>query len=354
MELNFFTCICTYKRPHLLTLLLEDLGSQSVHSERVVIVDGDPSSGEVKQVISSVKNFHYIYLPSNHANISYQRYLGWRVAKDFYADVLLYLDDDMRIYQEDAVENLLYPFNEENETLVGTTSSIVYPNDSDLHKQNSDRSFRRSLHKIINSLSWKDSIVPGSINSTGVRILPNEFTEEGHGRVKWAYGGVMAYKMRMLGQDSFLADSFALHHIGCGLGEDTLISHIASFKGEILLIKGAQFVHPNADDTKAYPKKAFRFGYATAYSRRLINDHFHENAHKKDRKYLVRSYLSNNIINSINFSLSRNSYTFMYALGYKIGSLRGLIQQPSAKNLTPGINWWKDANDALSRVEVIL
>jgi len=346
--INLEICICTYKRPQLLHQLLIDLLNQTIIPDIVSIIDGDPFSGEVENLIDSMKGFNFIYVPSNHANISFQRYLGWKVAKRSNAEVLLYLDDDMRIYQEEAIDTLLRPFLEVDETIVGSTAPIIFPTKT---VDNSRRkSFANRFLSKLKLFSWNDQNTPGSLSATGVRILPVEFTPEGYGRVKWAYGGVMAFKMNKLGEDSFLEDSFAIHHIGCGLGEDSLISHIASKKGDIYLVPSAEFVHPNADDSKAYSREAYKFGYATAYSRRLINDHHQGGSILTNRFSLLRSYFSNNFINLLSFITTMDSKTLKYSLGYLLGSLRGLFQKPVASKLTPEIDWWGDAEVALSKM----
>jgi glycosyltransferase involved in cell wall biosynthesis len=348
MSSNVFVCICTYKRPSLLQKLIEDLLSQTDRFNRIIIVDGDPSSEQVISVLRDYENLSFVYVPSNHANISFQRYLGWKVAKRLNAEILLYLDDDMRIYQKEALEILLRPLNVEDETIIGSTAPIIFP--TNIVDESKRRGLINRFLSKLKSFSWNNKNTPGSLTATGVRILPADFSPEGYGRVKWAYGGVMAFKMNKLGEDSFLEDSFALHHIGCGLGEDTLISHIASKKGDILLIRSAEFLHPNADESKAHSREAYKFGYATAYSRRIINDHQHSDSTFKKRLFLFGSYLSNNILNILLILLTMDAVKIKYETGYFFGSFRGLFKRPTASYLTPEINWWKDAETAISRM----
>lgn len=346
MSSNVFVCICTYKRPSLLQKLIEDLLSQTARFNKIIIVDGDPSSEQVIGVLREYDKLSFVYIPSNHANVSFQRYLGWKLAKRSNAEILLYLDDDMRITQRDAVELLLRPLTDEDEKIVGTTAPIIFP--TKIVDDSSRKSLSNRFLSKLKLFSWSGQNTPGSLTATGVRIPPVDFSPEGYGRVKWAYGGVMAFKMSMLGQDSFLEDSFALHHIGCGLGEDTLISHIASKKGDIYLVPSAEFVHPNADDSKAYSREAYKFGYATAYSRRLINDHHQGGSILTNRLSLLRSYFSNNLINLFSFITTLDSKALKYATGYFLGSMRGLFQKPTADRLTPKIDWWGDAERAVS------
>lgn len=346
MSSNVFVCICTYKRPSFLQKLIEDLLSQTARFNKIIIVDGDPSSEQVIGVLREYDKLSFVYIPSNHANVSFQRYLGWKIAKKSAADILLYIDDDMRIFQKEALEILLHPLNLEDETIVGSTAPIIFPTKID--DDNKRGSLANRFLTNLQSILWNYKRIPGSLTAIGVRIPPVDFSPEGYGRVKWAYGGVMAFKMSKLGQDSFLEDSFALHHIGCGLGEDTLISNIASKKGDILLVPSAQFLHPNADESKAYSREPYKFGYATAYSRRLINDYHQRGSIITNRLSLIRSYFFNNTINFLSFVLTINSKALKYATGYFLGSMRALFQKPTANRLTPKIDWWGDAERAVS------
>src|SRR5262249_10694778 len=125
-------CIPTYRRGNLLKLLLEDLARQSSCPETLVIVDGDPESKEVAQMLDGVVTQTVLrvrYVASSHGNLPYQRYLGWRVAQEEKAEILLYLDDDLRLEQADAVAELEAPLAASEDRVVGSTARIVYPED---------------------------------------------------------------------------------------------------------------------------------------------------------------------------------------------------------------------------------
>lgn len=349
----FCVCICTYKRPQLLTQLLSDLRGQSVLPDQVIVVDGDPDSGDVKAVLEQDRAFSFVYVPSNHPNISYHRYLAWKTAAQIRARIIIYVDDDIRIPQRDTLFLLLGPLANENDALVGSTAPIMFPALPTATARNDVRFSVIGIRTLMRSFSWRRTSLPGSLTPTGGRMEPAEYTAEGYGRVKWAHGGIMAFKMSLLSEDCFLDDSFALHHIGYGMGDDTLLSHIASFRGDICLVPSARVTHPNTDASKAYPAKAFRLGYATAYSRRLINDHYRESPLLVDRLALIRSYVSINIVNAIEFMISFRLYPFLYAIGYLLGSVRGIVRKPVARDLTPNIDWRQDATEALSRAALI-
>ena len=125
---SFIVCIPTFKRPQLLGRLIDDLREQFARAALVVVVDGDPGSGEVESVLKQKKRqagCEFLYIRSNHANLSYQRYLAWVYTKEDPAEILLYLDDDLHIQNPEAIENLLKPFEWQESNIVGTTGHII-------------------------------------------------------------------------------------------------------------------------------------------------------------------------------------------------------------------------------------
>ncbi len=358
---NFSLCICTYKRPQLLARLLGDIYQQTRQPERIIVVDGDPDSDAVNRLLNDItipKNCQVIYLPSNHANLSYQRYLGWRVARELEAPTLLYLDDDLRIYQKDALAKILAPFAWPDKQVAGVTAHIHMGDPAQLFQSEvlQDRCLSKSIKKplLVRWLGSARGLKPGELSPSGHRKAP-EYYGQDYEEVFWLRGGVMAFSLTALTADCFSEDLFALDEIRCGLGEDTFLSRKVICRGKLLLANCAVVEHPNADLPKSYPYQAYKFGYASAYSRRLLNDHYRgfEPPRLADRIALVKSYLGTALLNWYRAVTGPRKYRFAYAWGYTLGACRGLIQKPTARNLTPHINWWQDAEAALQQVKVI-
>ena len=356
---NLSICICTFKRVDLLDLLLTDISQQTIWPHSIIVVDGDPGSNDVfGLLIKKYKNVNIkiIYLPSNFGNLAYQRYLGWRVADREKSDLLLYFDDDLRISNEYALEKLLEPMYKDNNVLGVTAITDIglmgeLSNQPIFNRENNNKNILNILTKNFGSGA---TIPPGGLAPSGHRIAP-ERKSEGFVEVKWLQGRVMLYRMNAISQNSFSDDLFALDHIRCDLGEDTFLSRRVGYKGKMLLGYGLGIEHPNADLPKCYPVEAYHFAYASAYSRRFLNDHYRvfEPPKLSDRIALVKSYLGNSIINWGRAVTSLKKYEFSYAPGYTKGALRGIFQKPTAKNLTPHINWWQDAEEAL-RNQIII
>ena len=350
-------CIPTYKRPHLLARLLDDVFRQTVMPSLVVVVDGDPASGQVLAILRGrqwPRQCKVVYVPSNHANLAYQRYLGWRVAGDYDLPALLYLDDDLRVEQRDAIQRVLAPLFWPKNHAVGVTADVLVENNGSW----------LSAHPVINAggsvaseagtrlvrlFGSSRNVAPGGLCPSGHRRAP----ERGHSAyqpVQWLRGGVMAYRMEALTKDCFSEDLFALTHTSCGLGEDTLLSHRVGAKGPLLFAFCAQFLHPSDDPPKAYPIQAFRFGYAASYSRRLLNDNFRwpEKPRLSDRVALVKSLVGSALLLWWHAVTSLRAYRFAQAWGYTCGAAAAFVWPPTARRLTPHINWQLEAEAALT------
>ena len=355
MNPNWVICICTYRRAHLLTLLLDDLGLQTIQPDAWIIVDGDPSGGETRRMLAGRtwrQPCHY--LPSNHANLAYQRYLAWRAASGMGAGALLYLDDDLRVHSPAALAGLLKPLQDYDDVAgVGADTSRNTP--GKLTSQPvllMNRATPRLFQCVVGRLGSGRAVSPGGLTPSGQRRFP-AVSASGCSEVQWLQGRVMLYRMSAFTQDCFSEDLFALDHIRCDLGEDTFLSRQVGSHGRLLLGFGLGFEHPNADLPACYPIEARRFGYASAYSRRFLNDHYRVSAPPllADRLALLKSYMGNTFINLWRAAAGGQAYQRAYALGYAQGALRGIFQKPTARRLTPRINWWADAEAALSKLE---
>ncbi|MBE0542928.1 MAG: glycosyltransferase family 2 protein [Verrucomicrobia bacterium] len=346
--------IPTFRRSRLLAELLRDLAKQSVQPDYFVVMDGDPRSGEVLHLLRE-SNVSVCYVPSNHANLAYQRYLGWRVAADAGAQILVYLDDDLRIHDPRSLELLIAPMLSSSSTVVGCTGEIRF---GDLGNIGEGQQSVRDRHdfsqkpgsRVVKLFGSSRGLQPGALTASGHRC-PVERTADTQAVVQWLRGGVMAYRMSALGEDCFTKALFALSEIGCGHGEDTLLSRRVASRGRLLMVFNAVFQHPNADAPKAYATKAYRMAWGSAYSRRLLNDNYRwpDSPRTPDRLALWKSYVGNTLLNVFRAVRSPKAHRFAYAWGYLCGALKGVFLPPTHQRLTPHIDWQKDAEAALSQ-----
>jgi glycosyltransferase involved in cell wall biosynthesis len=347
-------CICTYKRHELLNDLLRHILEQTIVPQSLIIVDGDPQSGQVLSALQSMDKPHsncVVFVPSNHPNLSYQRYLGYLAAKELGSSLLLYLDDDLYLSKGSEIEDLLAIFLSAPD-YVGATCQILM---GDPRKSFIDQpSLLEHLEKkkrisfLIDWFGDAKNTFPGSITPSGNRILPLD-SDQPFSQVEWLRGGVMLFRMEAL-NDSFSADLFALDHIRCGKGEDIFLARRVLRYGKLMYVNTVTVEHPNFDLPKTYPISAYRLAYATAYSRRFLNDHYRieQTPTMMDRLALFKTYVGNLFIYFIQAFFHPKAHRFWYAFGYMVGALSGLFQKPTAKKLTPDINWWADARQALA------
>lgn len=356
MRADLDICIPTFKRPELLALLLQDLALQSVLPKNIIVIDGDPESGAAKNKLRILKDtlpFSVRYVASNHANLAYQRYLGYLASGSRF---LLFLDDDLRVYQVDALKKMIDAFAM-NETVVAATANIRFPESTKTATGSwgdrvNAKSRRRSA--LVDRLGASANARPGQLTPTGNRIFPID-DGSGYSSIEWLSGGVMAFKRSVLDRDFFSDDLFALTKAGCGLGEDTYLGRMAITRGDVIFVHGATFDHPNADEPKAYPIQAYRMGFATSYSRWFINN-IYRGKNKPtlaDRLALFKGLVGGIVFSILSALKSPAKHRFSYALGYATGALKGIYASPSARRLSPGIDWRRDADVAILTLESI-
>jgi GT2 family glycosyltransferase len=354
-------CVPTYKRPLLLKLLIEDLMRQTVHPTSLIIVDGDQASGEVKAMLEALsypEGWRVLYVPSNHGNLSYQRYLGWRVAALNGHDMLLYFDDDLRIPQPDAVSRIIAPLHERDSQVVGVTAGIIMgeeTNRSDTRVLRERGKKKTGMERwLVNQFGSARHVAPAGLTAMGDRRPPLPSTDD-YVQTEWLAGGVMAYRMDAMSQATFSDDLFALDHIRCGLGEDTFLSRRVAAGRKLCLAQCVTVEHPCADTPKSYPYQARRLAFAVAYSRRFQHDHYrvYDAPTRQDRLALYRSYLGNIMLNWTRAITSLRRDRLAYAWGFTTGALKGILVKPTARNLTPNIDWWSDADAAVARCQTI-
>ncbi len=289
-----------------------------------------------------------IYVPSNHANLAYQRYLGWRAAAG--CEWLLYLDDDLRLHNESALEKVLAPLGWEGGKVVAVTAQLQAPE----HGLGRDGKPSGLTAWLVERCGSGSCVPPGGLSASGHRRVP-VYRRQDYEKVEWLRGGVMALSMKALAQECFSDSLFALTRARCGLGEDTFLGRRLCSKGEIMLAFDAGIEHPNQDSPKAYPSDPYGFARALAYSRRFLNDYYRgfDPPRLQDRMGLLTSYAGNLTLACLRACTSFRREDWRFAWGYSTGVMLGLTRKPTAQRLTPHIDWWGDAERALKMAVVL-
>lgn len=319
----------TFRRARLLARLLEDVSRQTRPPDRIVVVDGEGGAHAVRDVCAAARagSRTVELVRSTHANLPFQRYLGWLASRGG-TGVLLYLDDDLRLPDPTAFERLVRPLEDRASGVAATTAPIRYP----------DLATDRAPGNVVVRL--RTGRKPGGVTPGGHRIPAAG--RAAYAPVDWLRGGVMALRASVLTPDCFPADLFALAERGWGLGEDLLLAARIRRRGRILLARQAVIEHPNADATRSFRTATLQHSFAAAYSRRLLNDFYRgdEPPRAADRLRLAGSYAA-----QVARAGLEGRPTAL--AGFAAGALRGWFDPPRARRLTPGVDWQDEARRAL-------
>jgi len=350
-------CIPTYRRARQLEKLIGDLALQTILPDTLVVVDGDPASGEVPHLLRSLKLFPHtnlIWAPSSHASLPYQRYLGWRLCA--LSRYLLYLDDDLRIPQRDFVDRITCPFGWDDICVAGVTCSIRFGDPNRLGSgsfQSAMIELTRRGPKRWHRLCNLGRIAAGDVSPSGHRRMPVR-SGAGYEPVEWLSGGVMAFRTSALSEGCFPESAFALFKARLGTGEDLVLARHVREKGALLFGYCAEVEHPYETPTNFGPQDFFRLGLTFAYGERYVNDHHRGSTGPSiaDRMALARSLLGTLALNWFRF-LRRPALhhtagrRLKYAWGFTVGTVRALTGLPSSAVLFPGVDWKRDAELAV-------
>jgi hypothetical protein len=297
------------------------------------------------------------YVASNHGNQTYQRFLGWEISKSIDAKKILYLDDDLRIEQPDAIQNITAPLEWKDKKIVAVTGTL----DMGIPKSNDDS---LTLTELREGLSDSSNMVsrfgtsrkyqPGDVTPAGNRI-PVIYSGNPYESVKWLRGGAIAIKVNDLSKEILADDIFAMNHLRYGLCEDLIISRRLISSGKIMLAFNAVFKHPSEDPPKAYSSNAYQLAFAIAYSRKWFNDNYRGFNPPKftDRLALLKNYTAVLLLNTWRTLISFNKQRALFTYGFLRGVIYSFIKKPVSDSLTPEINWWADSEEALSKRVVV-
>lgn len=357
-EVRFAAAVCTYKRPRLLEKLLDDLALQETVPDVLIVVDGAPEDPEISRLLedwAKRTQKQAVYQPSQHANLAYQRYLAWLNAARMSVEYLLYFDDDLRLRNSAIVRDMLGIMKTKT-CAAGLTVSLKFTDSGKLsgHDVLSDQ--KKTKTPWTNSVFLKlfqssRTASPGGLSAAGHRLPLRQIPGQMIYETQWLRGGVMFYRMSVLNESCYSDDLFALTARGCGLGEDTYLSRRAGRAGKLLLLESEGIEHPGEALPCAYPIRPFRFGFASAYSRRFLNDHYRGDRRPSfcDRLNLLKSYAGGALVFLTRLFAAPSLARLQGFLGYGAGAVLGLIVPPRSWLLAPRADWRGDAQRDLTR-----
>jgi len=343
-------CIPTYRRAPQLVRLIGDLARQTVAPDLLVIVDGDPDSGEVFAALQSLNippATETVYVPSNHASLPYQRYLGWRACVG--SGWLVYLDDDLRLPQRDFIEKMIEPLEWHGRRIAGVTCTIEFgdPGGAD-DIQSSTLELTKTGPRLWHRFWNRGSIAPGGLSPSGHRRMPAD-RGAGYETVEWLSGAAMAFRTDDLSASCFPTAGFALFKARLATGEDLVLARHARRKGELAFAFCASVNHPYETPSNFGSEDFYRLGLIHSYGERYVNDSYRgpDEPRISDRFALARSLAGSVALHWFRFARRPQARRWRFACGFTIGAFRALFAFPNQSELTPGVDWEAAAQQAL-------
>ena len=324
--------IPTYRRPRLLARILVQLQRQTQHPERLVVIDGEGGRGDAEAVLERSRwavRTRTVFVPSTHANLPFQRWLGRRSSAD--SDDLIFFDDDLLLPDIETVAKLTAALAQAE----AATCAVNLP------LRDAPRTHLGPL-----PLALLRRAAPGSLTPGGARRQP---AADGSPlpAIEWLRGPVMAVRCSALPPERFPYDLFALASIGSGMGEELALARC--LQGRIVFVRNLTVEHPDTEPSQVLASQAERKGFAIAYSRRLLNDLCRNGQPSwSDRAGLAWTWCGGMAAAAADGLSKRRPEPWRFAKGYLRGALGGALCPPTHARLTPGMNWEEDARRSLA------
>ncbi|MDC0599167.1 glycosyltransferase family 2 protein [Candidatus Pseudothioglobus singularis] len=337
--MKFDVIIATCNRKQSLMILVNQLLSCSKLPENIIIVDSSETFNHNIVNINLVK-----YIQSNHQNQPYQRYVGFLASK---SEILIYLDDDMRILDNECFNKILSFY--QNKNIVGVQPNFRYVHnffDNKMPKSKTRQLAKKNLFlKFLKFLSGSPNINNGKFWLAGIRGNKPKNGEI----IQWFSGPIFSAKKNFLYLD-FNFSILDFYEISLGKAEDAILGFTLSRQGDLLYLSEELFAHDDQDDSiysLDFASHAFRVAHSRLYLSfeyaRLINfskilAFLHFNL------YIFGRIGSMALNQFIDYKPSRK----LFIKGYLKGYYKALKDFNKLLNYDNGVNWKKEAIDEIS------
>lgn len=261
-------CIATHERPQLVRRVLHCLAAQTRQPDEVVICDsssGEQTAMAVEDCRRSFNASSIRYVRSGRAALPWQR---WQAFKQTSADVILFLDDDIRLMPS-ALATLVRVYSRESTRVAGVGIMIGFENGWE---------WRRSASSLRERLLGTSGNAPGTITPGGISVSPAGLTPREVHRVAWLCGGAMSFCRESLERAGELSGLHKLYELRIGSAEDCVLSVAVSQAncGQLLMITDSLAFHPelqhairNADSHDGW-RKGLRETLGRAHTMRWL------------------------------------------------------------------------------------
>lgn len=261
MQNKFDVIITTYNREESLKILVENILEQILLPENIIIVDSSPKENSNIQKLDRVK-----YIRSSHGNQPYQRYLGTKISK---SEILIFMDDDMRILENTAFEKIINRYKDKK--IIGVQPNFT--NANEFLQEKLPKSKIKIKSKYIFSLikTFTGWYIPedGKLSYCGIRgKKPNNSAS-----VEYFNGGIFSVYKNKIFTKKFNHYLFTMFEEKIGMGEDTILGYESSKSGKISYLKKSMFLHDDQKDS-TYSLDMYSYGKRVAYSRLYLSNEY--------------------------------------------------------------------------------
>lgn len=257
MQNKFDVIITTYNRENSLKILVGNILKQTVLPENIIIVDSSPIENIEIECVEKV-----LYIKSSHGNQPYQRYLGLRASQE---EILIFMDDDMRILDKDAFKIIISKYSE---NIIGVQPNFTNANEflqESVPKSKINIGSER-LFKFIKTCTGYYTPPAGKLSYCGIRGKKPKDSAY----VEYFNGGIFSIKKEFIFTEKFNFYLFTMFENKLGMGEDTILGFEASRYGKIMYIDNSMFLHDDQKDS-TYSVDISSYGKRVAYSRLYLS-----------------------------------------------------------------------------------
>jgi len=339
MHNRFDVVITTYNRAESLSILVLQILELELVPQNIIIIDSSPIENKEIQEIDKV-----IYLKSSHGNQPYQRYLGTKISKE---DILIFMDDDMRILDKNVFNIILNQYDTKD--IIGVQPNFTNANEflRDNLPKSKMKIKSKKVFNFIKLLTGYPSPKQGKISYCGIRGPKQKDAL----KVECFNGGVFSVRKEFIFTDKFNFQLFSIFETRLGMGEDTIIGFEASRSGDIIYIEKSMFLH---DDQKnsIYSVDILSYAKRVSYSRLYLSFEYRrlENKSKFIAFVHYNWYMLWRVIGLIiNFSLSPRSVKRKKMLrGYIEGWIKALKDSYSLSKQKDDYYWKNESKNDIN------
>jgi GT2 family glycosyltransferase len=251
--------VCTYNRPERILNLVKSLRGCIPDSSSIIVVD---SSDEKNLVLRNELKLNYI--TSSHKNQPYQRCLGTSCSN---ADYILFLDDDMEVYDPNFLSEI-QSFLERDKLIAGLAINFEDSNAINSLSKIPTTQLKISNNFLKKSLNWfkaTPDLEDGDFGFCGQRGKQPKMGE----KTKWVSGGAFVAKRKvlLLNFNFQLLDLFGQK---LGMGEDAIFGFGLSKHGSLYYLPKLLFLH-NDTSVSNYSQNIAGLSYRTLFSRLYLS-----------------------------------------------------------------------------------